>query len=369
MKILYDHLGFLHRYGGVPKYYVEMLKYFNPEQFNISILFSNNYYLRDLKDVRCYPLFSNRNFKGKYTLLNILNKLYSIPVIFNGDYDIYHQTLYDTYALHCLPKSKIYVTTMHDLNYVKIPQYYLQSSFWKNFLQCGGILKHQQESAQKADHIISISNNTKNDLIDIWNIDPDKITVIYHGISEPLKNLPQNRLHEKPYLLYVGSREKYKNFENLVKSFSWLYNRDIDLVCTGIPFSHLEFQMLKDCHLDNKVYCYQASEYDMARLYRDALCFVYPSFYEGFGMPILEAMNYGCPVVLSNRSCFPEVAGDASLYFNPDDCEDIKNSIETVIYNDDFRSSLIKKGYSRVKNFSWKKTADEHIALYKRLLG
>ena len=368
MKILYDHLGFMHKYGGVPKYYVELLKHFNSDIYTLLVLFSNNYYLEESELLRIYHLFSNSHFKGKYTILNILNKCYSIPSLCCGKFDIYHQTLYDTYALKYLPKSKIYVTTMHDLNFVKIPQFYSKRSFFERLLIGPDMLNYQKESALKSDHIIAISHNTKQDLVNEWGIDPCKISVIYHGVSSPLKNLPEKRFHEKPYILYVGTRNLYKNFGNFRKAFFLLSDKNIDLVCTGVPFSSDELLNLSSLHLSERVFCYPASEYDLARLYRDALCFVYPSFYEGFGMPILEAMSYGCPVVLSNTSCFPEIAQKAGLYFDPTEIDDIHEKMKIMTGDVALRHYYIEEGYKRIKSFSWEKCAQQHIEVYKSLL-
>jgi glycosyltransferase involved in cell wall biosynthesis len=370
MKILYDHLGFMHKYGGVPKYFVKILEMYDSDVYELSVLLSNNYYLNEAGLKKTFPFFPNMGFKGKFAIMNYINKMYSLANIWKGNYDIYHQTLYDTYALSSLPRSKIFVTTMHDLNFVKIPQFYQNRSQILSFLLRSDLLKYQKESAKKADHIIAISETTKHDLINEWDIDENKITVIYHGIAEPISDLPLSKLHSRPYVLFVGARVAYKNFNNAIRAFAIMAQKydNIDFICTGKSFDESELNLFTELKIQNRVFCISASENQMACLYRDALCFIYPSFYEGFGMPILEAMSYKCPVILSKASCFPEIACDAGLYFDPYSIDDILLNLEKVLTDSECVLSLKEKGSKRVLDFSWKKTAKMHLDVYKSLL-
>lgn len=365
MKVLYDYQAFLQRYGGVPKYFVEILKYFPKEVYDISVLLSDNQQLleaSELKDV--WSLFGGKQFFGKTRLYIYVNRLYTYYKMNQGKFDIFHPTLYNPYANKILGKSKKMVVTIHDLNYFVIPELY--SDLNVNKLP----YNYQKEIIDRADHIVSISENTRKDIINIFGVDNSKITTVYHGICSPIDLSNKDRIYSRKYILYVGTRALYKNFNGCIKAFSYLVKKydDIDLVCTGLPFSRKEMQMLDDYGVLNKVSLIGATEEQMALLYRDAEFFIYPSFYEGFGMPILEAMLYKCPVVLSNTSCFPEIAGNAGCYFDPYSVESILFAMEKILTDTDYRCDIIKKGCNRVKSFSWKKSAEEHMKIYNKII-
>lgn len=143
----------------------------------------------------------------------------------------------------------------------------------------------------------------------------------------------------------------------------------LNLVCVGGGgFEESEKALLKSLDIDKRTYQYSIDDNTLGEFYRNAVAFVYPSLYEGFGIPILEAFTCECPVVLSNSSCFPEVAEDSAVYFNPVDEVSIKEAVEKVIYDEDLRKKLKYKGIQRVKSFSWEKTAQETELLYKSIL-
>ena len=256
------------------------------------------------------------------------------------------------------------MVTVHDLNMVTVPQYYRDvNRVWPS-------LADQKKVTQRADHIIAVSENTKGDLINYWNIPEEKITTIYHGIGPALKNLSPERVFPFDYILYVGHRNAYKNFNNCLRAFKSINNihKMLNLVCTGVRFQKNELAQISKLKLENRVFAVSATEEQMARLYRDALLFVYPSYYEGFGMPILEAMQYHCPVVLSDASCFPEIAQDAAYYFDPHNEGKMAEVMLDVIDNVSLRNTLIQKGDIRIRNFSWGESANGHMAVYKSLL-
>lgn len=363
MKILYDHLCFNSRFGGVSKYFIEVIKRLPPKSFTLSLKFSNNEYIANFNIIKFYQVLPNVFFRGKAKLLNYLNRPFSILHLLFTKYDIYHQTHYDLYALPYISKRSKFVTTIYDLNYITIPQYYSHKNI---------SLKAQKLSAERADKIIAISHNTKKDLIKYWGLNEEKIAVIHLGVDKEKKNsLTTVRIFEKPYLLYVGSREPYKNFNNLVKAFislSVIYP-ELYIVCTGNAFDNNEVIYFSELGLKDKIYSFSASENQISCLYRDAELFVYPSFYEGFGMPLLEAMVFDCPVVCSNTSCFPEVAGNAAQYFDPNSVDDMVNNIEKVLSDSSLRQILIANGRKRLELFSWDKTVLEHLLVYKSLLS
>jgi glycosyltransferase involved in cell wall biosynthesis len=329
-----------------------------------SIKISQNEYIKELSDVNIYHFLDNFNFRGKACLMETLNRIFSIQKILEGNYDIYHQTHYNPYAYSYLPKEKKKVVTMFDMNYYVIPNFYKDCSYLKVF-------EWQKISASKADKIIAISANTKNDLVNIWNIPPEKVEVIHLGVDDiPEKTLNQNRKIECPYILFVGRREEYKNFKNCLEAFKIAREKiyDLQLVCTGFPFTREERNMIEDLNLSNNVVQIFVDENTLLNLFNNAEIFVFPSLYEGFGLPLLEAMACHCPVICSNASCFPEIAGDAALYFDPYSIEDMAESIIKVLKDIALRKRMIAKGLERKNYFSWKKCAEKHVALYKSLL-
>jgi glycosyltransferase involved in cell wall biosynthesis len=226
----------------------------------------------------------------------------------------------------------------------------------------------------RADHIICISKNTKNDLQRIYNIKDSMVSVIYlSGPKEwnkPFKD--RSILPAKPYILYVGNRElPYKNFMTLLKAFYLSkLKADFDLLCFGGGgFLKEELSLFKELKLENVIKYLEGKDEFLQFCYENATAFIYPSLSEGFGIPILEAMAFGCPVIASNVSSIPEVAGDAALLFSPDSPEELGSCICKIINNDALRNEYTEKGKNRCKEFSWDKTALETFNVYRKLIN
>ena len=362
MKILYDHLCFWEKYGGVPRYFVELMKRIPPELYIETVKFSNNEYLKELPQIHYYPFLKGMKFKRKARLESEFGKLFSIPYLIRGNFDIYHQTHYDPYAYKYLSRRIKTVTTIHDMNFYAIPEYYSKSPLLK---------RHMEISIKRADKIITISKNSKKDICNYLNIPEDKITVIYHGIDLNKFSKKIDLNHSlNPYILYVGSREKYKNFNRLLEAFSIIREKypDLWLVCVGNSPSKTEVNAIAAKELIKVVKFIQASDDELIYLYKNALLFVFPSLYEGFGLPILEAMAARCPLALSNASCFPEIALDAASYFDPKDIDSMALAIERILQDEQFRKDIISKGAQRVTSFSWEKSVEQHLDVYKSIL-
>jgi glycosyltransferase involved in cell wall biosynthesis len=229
----------------------------------------------------------------------------------------------------------------------------------------------KKDYALKADRIICVSQKTKDDFLKYHpDIKEQKIKVIYHGINteenktKKVSNLP------KKYLLFVGRRKGYKNFANMVKGIkNILKEKDIYLVCVGEEFTPQENDFLSFYQIKNKVKHFYANDDQLKYIYKNALMFIYPSLYEGFGMPILEAMSQKCPVALSNSSCFPEIAQDCGFYFNPVDPSSIEKTIKKIIENKKETNKKIKQGFQLCKTFTWEKTAQKTIETYQEALN
>jgi glycosyltransferase involved in cell wall biosynthesis len=217
--------------------------------------------------------------------------------------------------------------------------------------------------------IIAISEQTKRDILNFYpNLSPNKITVIHHGVTQMKFESISNQYGN--YILFVGGREGYKNFNNFFKAIVPILKNDktLNLVCTGSSFNKIELQMINDAMLHMQCYSVYVNDIELNSLYKHARVFVFPSFYEGFGLPILEAFVNECPICISNASCFPEIAGDAAVYFDPNSTDSIKNSIERVIDDPELSNFLRDRGRERVKDFSWEKSAKLHFDLYKSLM-
>lgn len=287
-----------------------------------------------------------------------LGKPYSLKIMRRGDFDVVHQTNFDPYLFKAI-KGKPVVTTYHDTNFVTEYNYNPR------------MIRLQTESLRRSDAIIAISENTRRDMLKYFDLNPDKITVIHHGIEMP--RIPaglEARIVEEPYILYVGMRHLFKNFKNFVKGFGAIADKfpDVKVVCTRNPFNKEEHELFAQLGITDRMQVVTADEITLNRLYRDALFFVFPSLYEGFGMPILEAMANGCPTAIADASCFPEIGGDASLYFNPEDTDSIADTLKTMIQDESLRRELTRKGLQRASKFSWQRCADSHYALYKSLI-
>jgi glycosyltransferase involved in cell wall biosynthesis len=382
MKILFDHQIFQNqKFGGISRYFVELITNLGSDiSFEIGLKYTNNNHLIERLNIPLEPLedFKVKFLKDKNIFVNKqLTKLYSrlfpdfvkdcykenlmtsLSLIQKEDYDIFHPTYCSTYFLDYIRKP--FVITVHDLIYELFPEFYSPAD---------KALQHKKTLIEKSNHIIAVSNKTKSDLIKYYGIDDSKITVIYHGSThfDQIETI-NFRLPEK-YLLYVGERKGYKNFYFMLNTLSDVFLKyDISLFCAGPSFTSDEKAMIETLNLGGRIYHHYVHENELSVLYRKALAFIFPSLYEGFGMPILEAFSCNCPVLLSDSSCFPEIAGDAALYFDPKSKEDICRQVERVALDTGIRQSLIKKGSDRMKLFSWADTATKTADVYHKVLS
>jgi glycosyltransferase involved in cell wall biosynthesis len=365
MRVLYDHQIFtFQEFGGISRYFTELMEHYykNGEVlFDLSLAYSNNVYLNNAPFSHHQNFFKQWQFKGKYVIPSFANKKLSKKALSKQDFDIFHPTYYDPYFLKHLNK-KPFVLTIVDMIHEIFPQI---------FPKVDATSENKRILAEEASKIIAISDNTKYDIIRFFGIDESKISVIYLGSSlkQGLYTIKLN-VPEK-YILFVGNRGLYKNFNTFIRSVAPLIQKDQTLfvICAGGgSFTPSELNLLDGLKISNKVWQYSADDKILSYLYSKALVFVYPSLYEGFGIPILEAFNCGCPVALSNSSSFPEVAADGGLYFNPQDVDSIRSVVSEVIYDEKRRNILISEGFKRLHKFSWENTAQKTASIYKELL-
>jgi glycosyltransferase involved in cell wall biosynthesis len=231
--------------------------------------------------------------------------------------------------------------------------------------------KRKEILAKKASRIIAVSYQTKKDIVEILGINEDKIDVIYHGssfldIKEDLKfseQLPDN------YILFTGTRGGYKNFNKLIEAiYEFLLTNDLYLICAGGGnFTSEEISLFKKYKIEKKVLQFSVDDLKLKSLYKHSNFFIFPSLYEGFGIPLLEAMTSNCPILCSNTSCFPEIAGDSALYFNPYSEDDIREKINYALHND--LNEFVRRGKKRLEYFSWNKAREKTINSYKKVLN
>lgn len=263
------------------------------------------------------------------------------------------------------------VLTIHDLSVWLYPRTHsLRNVIWARTLV--------PISTRRSRNIIADSNSTKLDIVRLLKARSSKVTVIHLGAPDECNPELQPEDEEaiqhygiiKPYILYVGTLEPRKNLNTLIKSFDKVAKTrpDLHLVLAGRRgwMAQAIFDELERRDLLGRVRItgYVREEY-LSALYRQAAVFVYPSLYEGFGLPPLEAMSSGTPVIVSRSSSLPEVVGDAGLYVNPLDADDMARAMEAVVSNPELANSLRKKGLERAKQFSWKKTAERTLDILR----
>ena len=380
MKVLYDHQAFdMQHYGGVSNCFVQLISNF-PQgvAYDISLLECDNFHLRDsgLIDVppKSFPpekFLLNRHFLGQGILYgwyskmfpsktsNGRNRLYSVEKLKQGDFDVFHPTFFDPYFLPFL-NGKPFVLTVHDM----IPELFSPNDFQ---------VKVKPLLCQKAAHIVAVSERTKQDLMRLLHVPEEKISVIYHGAPTYDDQVSLKPIFDGQYILYVGQRrDSYKNFLPMLKSLApaLQHHQDIKVVCTGPDFTKAERLFMEKVGLCNKVCHFHVNDQELQNLYAHALCFIYPSVYEGFGIPILEAYRANCPVLLNEASCFPEIAQEAAVYFHLDDqSSDLDQVMEDFLrMTDRERKSLLERQCERLSCFSWQKSAQKLIDLYNSII-
>lgn len=381
VRVLYDYQAFnLQTHGGVSRCFAELYKHLPKEvKAEIAVKESDNVYIKDVQGVmpvndKFNRFFGGYSFKGKGHLHLWYDKLihggyysnynqhYSIELLRKGEFDVFHPTFFSDYFLPYL-NGKPFVLTIHDM----IPELYPQY-FAKNDVQ----IVMKRKLAPLASAIVAVSENTKKDVVRILNVPEEKVHVVYHGCSfSRLKEVPP--LLNKPYLLYVGDRYGYKNFKMFVRYVaSFLRSHmEVSVVCTGRLFNQEEEDLFSELDLrDRFIHYWVSSDEDLFSLYHYALCFVYTSEYEGFGIPILEAYQAECPVLLNQRSCFPEIAGDAAIYFEmSSESSNIVYKLESIYkMKSEERKSLLVRQRKRLELYSWSKSSQQLVNIYNSIL-
>ncbi len=360
MKIFFDGKIFSsQKAGGISRLNFELIKNLSQKK-EVDAIFYHGLHVDN------YP-FKKEWFKKEYgfkkqlfagwRLMNFLDNLWMNAVYqWHATPDMVFHSLY--YRIPKNPKGPV-VVHAYDMIQELFATQEGEPRHWRGGNQ--KTIQFKKRAFDRADVIIAISESTKHDICKLYAINPDKIIIAYPGVSDIFFNSFANIALKRPYMLYVGARNyQYKNFDIVLNTFiEKKYYADFDLVVFGGE------------KLDQKqLWLRQESGNDeaLATLYAGASLFIYPSLYEGFGIPPLEAMAAGCPVIASNASSVPEVVGDAGLLFDPKNPSDLAQKIEMILRNKDLAASLIQKGKVRARQFTWSAMAEKIYEAYSRLL-
>ena len=359
MKVLFDHQIFsTQKYGGISRYFANLHYGINelpgPES-ELGLLFTDNVYIKEqqLPARMLNKLIKKQKKRYKY------NRLYSEYLLRRNDFDLFHPTYYDPYFLKF--NKGPFVLTVHDMIHELYPQYYLTDLKTKD---------NKKRLIEQAAQIIAISENTKTDLQKFYNISDDKISVVYHGYKvQADSGSAEDTKVDGQYLLFVGDRPFYKNFELFIKAAAPLMIKySLKVICAGGGiFRPEEIELLTKLNIISSVQQLNVTDQQLAGLYKHAAAFIYPSFYEGFGLPVLEAFFNNCPVIMSNTSALPEAGGDAAAYFNPMDEQSVAFAIDRVLNSAAIQDDLRKKGREQLTKFSFNNSLQKTLRVYNTI--
>ncbi len=365
MRIAYDHQIFgWQKYGGISRYFFELANNIALDEAGeaavISPLHITSYLSAASPKLKIMGLAAPA-IRRTGRIYRTVNQLLVPSMMRRFAPDIVHETYY-AYNRTAPPSSKV-VLTVFDMIHERFPAYF---SSWDP------LQKEKAAAVQRADHIICISEHTRRDLIQLLGVAEAKTSVVHLGFSLTSASEPITVIGSRPYLLYVGARGGYKNFEGLLRAYSQssAISRDYDLVAFGGGgLTPDEIRLIHELGLnDSKVRQVGGSDSVLAGLYRSAALFVYPSLYEGFGIPPLEAMSFNCPVACSSTSSIPEVVGDAARFFDPESPDSMIAAIESILTHDEIQSDLVARGQQRISQFSWEKCASQTQDVYRSIL-
>ena len=371
-------------HGGISRCFAELYQHMPSDvEACIAVKKTNNVYLQAMGFPSAQEDYDNFIHKGAFPMKRILYKAVRniqaghperwdrwprINLYLTEDYlknklvDVLHPTYYDDYFLKLIGDMP-FVITVHDMIPELYPQYYNADEYQ---------IRKKRIVIPRASHIVTVSEQTKKDLMRIMHIPEEQITVVYHGADTTPYSPAARSPFDFEYLLYIGERHMYKNFMSWYRDCLPLLrrHRDLKIVCTGKPFTNIE-QSIFDSFgtADRLVHVFVETNQELLDIYHHALAFAYPSSYEGFGIPIIEAYKADCPVMLNHASCFPEIAGDAAIFFRMEECSsDFEEQFEILYHmNSIEREHLLDKQRERLKLYSWEKSANTLAQIYKKV--
>lgn len=364
LRVVYDHQIFCTQAaGGISRYFCELIAHFGRGGAVEPVLpfrYATNRYMAQLpKPWRRTGLPKQWRFKGRDRLeCWLIDRRAKRPVancLQRRQYDVYHPTFFaPDFLPHC--GGRPFVLTFYDI---------IAERFGHDPRRDPQVIWKPRMIAA-ATRIIAISHHTKRDLVEYYGVDPERVDVVH--LAGSLGDLQPELLPlGTPFLLFVGQRFRYKNFDRFTEAVAPLLGPQLHLICAGGGrFDAEETVKLQALGIAAQVRQMDVSDRQLAHLYRKARALVFPSHYEGFGLPVLEAMSCGCPVVASNTSSLPEVGGSAALYFDPMATEDMRQVIRSLLEDDALRADRRAKGEERAKEFSWARCAEATAGVYAR---
>lgn len=366
MRIVFDHQVFaFQKYGGISRYFVRLAEGITARSGNSARIIAPlhvNAYLAGLPDgiVRGTAIAAS-DFNQR--IARNISKRIARPLLAAEKPDIVHETYFA--AKGSAPRGVPTVLTVYDM---------IHEIFADSFAATDPTRELKRAAVRRADHILCISESTQRDLLAYIPEASGKTSVTLLGFDSfgARADTSDRPAPRRPYLLYVGERSRYKNFAGLLNAYgaSDQLKRNFDIMCFGGgPASASELATIAGLGIAAGAITFLSGSDDaLAASYRGASAFIYPSLYEGFGIPPLEAMSSSCPVIASNISSIPEICGEAANYFDPCDAESMRNTIESSVFDSITRADMIKKGHERLKRFSWDQCAQATIESYEALL-
>jgi glycosyltransferase involved in cell wall biosynthesis len=365
MHIFYDYQIFsLQKRGGISRYFVELASRIPLYSQTIETTVLAPLYINEYLNSSSVHKIGRKmsSFPGRHRILPVINRIASRAILKGQCPDILHETYYSATSLSVtVPR----ILSVYDMIHERFPAQFKGPDLY--------IPELKAKAIARADHLIVISNNTRDDLIEYLRVSPGKITVIPLASSLEKPDVDKDvEICQRPYLLYVGLRGGVKNFQMLLTAFSHstMLRSEFDLICVGGGgFTSEELSAFAALSMGKQIKHLSADDTLLASLYSHAALFVYPSLYEGFGLPLLEAMRCGCPIACSNTSSMPEIAGDAAMFFDPFDEEEMRVVMESIVQSKEMVRLLRIRGYEREKIFSWDTCASQTVELYCDALG
>jgi glycosyltransferase involved in cell wall biosynthesis len=362
MRVAYDHqVTSLQDAGGLSRYFFELAQaLLHVGEVNPDFILGLEQSVVSFRSLRppARVLAIRSGMKPGYQRYALNEALTAVLAPLRGRYDVYHATYQ-----RILPyvRRRAVVVTHHDSTPERYPH------LFPDAMQIHGRLEKLYASA---DRIICISESSRQDLLHYHRVDPAKTDVIHHGftrLGSAAAETAPDYFGGRPFLLYVGARSAYKNFPIVLKALAQQVESLCLLVMGGGAFSGEETQRVENLGLAGRVkLCTRPTDAQLAAAYRSATLFIYPSLYEGFGFPPLEAMDAGCPALVSRASALPEVCGEAAFYFDPESLEELSQLIRTLLEDTDLRSSKQQAGVTQVSRYSWDKAAMATLRAYRK---
>lgn len=368
MRIAFDYQSFCQQYSGVSRYFVRLAEQLIAGKQDVGIFapLHRNHYVKELpsgvvfgRALNCYPPRGGR-------AVVLLNHVISKRAIQKWLPQVVHETYYSRWG-GSTPRSCPTVVTVYDM---------IHELFRDHFPARDKTTMLKRMAIDRADHVICISECTRRDVVNLFGIREEKLSVVHLGFERfasffmPTEKTPAPT---KPYLLYVGNREGYKNFSAFVRAVASSRRLKVDfhiIAFGGGRFSPSEMALLSELGFQSdQTRQLGGDDKLLGHLYDQAAAFVYPSLYEGFGLPPLEAMAHQCAVISSNTSSMPEVIGEAGEFFDPKSIDDMAVAIERVVYSPSRTQDLIERGRKRLDLFSWERCADRTLDIYRSLVG